>query len=1378
MSYTDQKKTLQLTTFTFDPLIEEPDIPKDLLSQKTSDESEYYIIQFNKSLSHEERLRIQSQYDLRLINYIPDYAYLEKINQIVLKKVKQDVLFRAYVPYHPAFKIDPEIGKHIFVSERRKSEPGLLLLLTAFEDANLEDLANSIRELGFEVVSITNESKMNILRLTVRVTERNDVNRISLLRDVKYIEEVGDVTLNNGTTSWVLQTNVTNSRTIWAHGLRGEGQIIGHIDGALDMNHCFFQDPTNNIVRPSHRKVVGLRNVAGGALFQDHGTFSAGCAAGEDFNNDATSAAPNANNGNAPRARLTHGYLNDLQWLGGTASFYNYLVQAHTDEAHIHTNSWDDKSTSAYTQLSVDLDQFAWDYEDDLVIIGPDNGGTIRPPDTSKNALVVNATRQNPNQTSFSSGITMFSLDGRRKPDLMAPGQNIVSSDDGTACGTRTASGTSFAAPAVAGAASLARQYYTEGWYPTGALESHHSFIPSGALLKATLLNATVDMTGIPGYPGSNATGEGWGRLLLENALYFEGDARNLRVWDTRHADGLTTGVTHTHHIDIATNTQPLKVTLVWTEPPGAASSSNPVVNNLDLQVVSPGGAQTFLGNVFSGGVSATGGTADSLNSVEMVVVNNPTPGDWTMRVIGTAVNVGNPGQGYALVVTADLTEPPVTTGVQDTLVVRAKFADISSEPSLPNLQNKMTDVVNYIKEVSYGGATINRIFRGPLNLDYNKDYYYHPDRNLLIELTQEVVAKLVSAEPTLFNTLERMIIVTNDINFTGDWATTGPWPYELPTGFTRPISVSIQSYDNSVARFTHGLLHQFNLVDLYAHEGVTFPRPYVDEWDNMGGQYNNAHPLIWSKERAGWLTAHHDTIQYIPRPTAGTSYTGTNPIPIFRNTSTSTNRKGIAIGLSQGAATLASENKFYFVEARSNASGTFDRSLPGSGVLIYYVNELVPQGEGPVILRDKNLMTPGLSDAFFTVGDVVEIPGTGIKLTVLAGTGGANFNIRVDYTAPTTDYNVYITRGDTIAGQFYSYMSPDIWVDSPKNGFNLSGGPPPSDQPENPVARLVNRIYARVHNTGPATAFDFDVRFRISEPYHTVGGEEDFDKFVGIKHIPSLGPGAETGSELFVEWTPEGSDDPHACVMVDLINLVGTDTNVHDNWAQENLQIVASVTSSPFHPVTYSYNLTNPYEQSSLFYFRADGAPEGWDVELNPYKIRLNPGERMVGQAIITPPTDAQVCTSERIQITTWTPRGDTLINVGGAVVQVDLRRPTVINMDVKTRECDRRDWDLLDPKGRIGGLFEPAHRKGCGRMTVHGCTDPPMAGQEIILKYVDPTGNVTYHTVKTDENGCFDDFFVSVIGGTWQVSAEYPGGECNAPVVEGPFTVCWCYQ
>ncbi|MGB5564274.1 MAG: CARDB domain-containing protein, partial [Sedimenticolaceae bacterium] len=350
-----------------------------------------------------------------------------------------------------------------------------------------------------------------------------------------------------------------------------------------------------------------------------------------------------------------------------------------------------------------------------------------------------------------------------------------------------------------------------------------------------------------------------------------------------------------------------------------------------------------------------------------------------------------------------------------------------------------------------------------------------------------------------------------------------------------------------------------------------------------------------------------------------------------------------------------------------------------------YYVNEMIPQGQGPVILRDDDLTTTSLADAPLDVGDSLAIPGTGITISVLAGTGGADYNIQLSYTPPATDYNVRITRGDTINGNFYSYFSPDIWIDSPRNGFNLAGGPPAHADRDNPVIGEVNRIYARIWNDGPATAFDFDVRFRISEPYHTVGGEADFDTFIGIAHVNSLAANASTN--VYVEWTPANDGSSHACLLVDVINLVGTDTNPNDHEAQENLDKVTSVTASPYHPVTYRFDLTNPYDEPALFYFRVEGAPHDWSVVLSPRKILLNPGQRVAGTAVVTPPPDAKLCTSEFLQITSWTPRGDTLINVGGAVVQVDLRRSTTLTLDAGLVPCDRGDWkELLERLRRRG--------------------------------------------------------------------------------------------
>jgi hypothetical protein len=368
-----------------------------------------------------------------------------------------------------------------------------------------------------------------------------------------------------------------------------------------------------------------------------------------------------------PRARLSHGYLFDLDFIaGGTETFYDYLVAAANEGARIHTNSWDDKSTSAYTQLSADADRFTWENEDNLVIIGPDNNGTIRPPDSAKNPLVVNATRQSPNQNSFSSGITQFSLDGRRKPDVMAPGQNITSAASGTACGTNQNSGTSFAAPAVAGIAGLVRQYFTEGWYPTGTRQPDHGFIPSGALLKAMLINSAVDVSGIAGFPGAAASGEGWGRVLADNALYFAGEQRNTAVWDVRNADGLLTGEVATHHVDVASNGRPLKVVLCWTEPPAAAASATPVINNLDLRVTSPDGTQTSSATSSRAACRPPAGpptrstTWRSCSSIPVRPATGALPSQPPRST--SAIR----DRGFALAVSGDLAKAPVPTGNQD----------------------------------------------------------------------------------------------------------------------------------------------------------------------------------------------------------------------------------------------------------------------------------------------------------------------------------------------------------------------------------------------------------------------------------------------------------------------------------------------------------------------------------------------------------------------------------------------------------------------------------------------------------------------------------------------------------------------------------------
>jgi hypothetical protein len=87
--------------------------------------------------------------------------------------------------------------------------------------------------------------------------------------------------------------------------------------------------------------------------------------------------------------------------------------------------------------------------------------------------------------------------------------------------------------------------------------------------------------------------------------------------------------------IGVPDPSRPLRVTLVWSDAPGAVGANPALVNNLDLTVETNG--TTYKGNVFSGGWSTTGGTADIRNNVENVFVQSPG-GDAVITISATAI--------------------------------------------------------------------------------------------------------------------------------------------------------------------------------------------------------------------------------------------------------------------------------------------------------------------------------------------------------------------------------------------------------------------------------------------------------------------------------------------------------------------------------------------------------------------------------------------------------------------------------------------------------------------------------------------------------------------------------------------------------------------
>ncbi|HMG21093.1 MAG TPA: S8 family serine peptidase, partial [Kofleriaceae bacterium] len=490
----------------------------------------------------------------------------------------------------------------------------------------------------------------------------------------------------NDTTIWVGQSGLNAGQTtpVFDHGIHGEGQVVGYIDTGVDADSCYFRDtarglpPTNacnggTVVDTAQRKVIAVdfltsTECAGGIAStewdtQNHGSHVGGTIAGDNF---ANPIAHDPGDGMAPGAKLVvqdAGFrtdnCGDLPGIGcPVVDLKPIFQQAYTQGARIHTNSWGDNENGAvqnnYTVASADVDQFMFSHPDFLILFAAGNAGpgtgSVGSPSTNKNGIAVGATQRGTaanSMASFSScGPT---ADNRIKPDLTMPGQNIISARNDASvtsnnCTTISMSGTSMASPAGAGMAALTRQYYTDGFYPTGVAVAANKFTPSAALVKATMLNSTQVMTGTgTGAVPNNC--QGWGRVLLDNTLFFTGQARTLFATDDAGFPQGSAGQTKTFTVQVAAG-QPLRVTLAWTDFPSTPAASINLNNDLDLQVTGPSG--TFLGNVFSASQSTTGGAADRRNNVEQVTLNTPAAGSYTITV--RAFNVPSSAQPFALV--------------------------------------------------------------------------------------------------------------------------------------------------------------------------------------------------------------------------------------------------------------------------------------------------------------------------------------------------------------------------------------------------------------------------------------------------------------------------------------------------------------------------------------------------------------------------------------------------------------------------------------------------------------------------------------------------------------------------------------------------------
>ena len=213
--------------------------------------------------------------------------------------------------------------------------------------------------------------------------------------------------------------------------------------------------------------------------------------------------------------------------------------------------------------------------------------------------------------------------DGRIKPDVCANGTQVLSAFPNNQYVSNT--GTSMAAPGASGA-------YTALVHAYKVL--HGDTVPSSALMKATMMNTADDL----GNKGPDFS-YGFGRINARKALeVFEND---YFMYDT-----IAQGDSNLHVISIPAGVKEASIMVYWNDYEAASNATTALVNNLDMNVVDANSA-TYLPYILNSTPNAaalnspaTNGI-DDLNNVEQVFLENPTPGNITVKVKGKTIPQG-----------------------------------------------------------------------------------------------------------------------------------------------------------------------------------------------------------------------------------------------------------------------------------------------------------------------------------------------------------------------------------------------------------------------------------------------------------------------------------------------------------------------------------------------------------------------------------------------------------------------------------------------------------------------------------------------------------------------------------------------------------------
>jgi len=636
-----------------------------------------------------------------------------------------------------------------------------------------------------------------------------DIGEILKYPAVSYISPIFELETFNNQARIHMGINVVENT--YVTGLNGSGQRVAVADTGIDEDHGDFGD-----------RIINVVNVAGDSSTADtnngHGTHVACTVLGD-------GSRTSTYKGVAPEAELYFQAMEiDSTEQLSNSGIYGMLNSAYNSGgARFHTNSWGSAVGGSYTTQSEDADDRTstwdqyWTYQGMTVLFAAGNEAEsgISSPGTAKNVITIGGhqNRWDPDQMypDSSRGPTD---DGRIKPDLLGPGDWVrsclaqeaadVSSNIGDPYYVES-SGTSMATPAAAGAAALVREYI---------MEIAERPAPQGSLVKAMLILGAEDI-GTRDIPNND---EGWGRVNLIDTLIPDEDI-GIYVDDRSR---LSSGQVNEYSFDVTRSGQPLKVVVAWSDYPGSSSSSIQLRNDLDLEVISPNGQVTYLGNDFNNGKSTTGGLKDNRNNVEVVLIDSASTGVWTVKVKDSSHAGSRTFQPYSIAVRGvnvnDLTPDP--TFIMDSFEISTPIPQVGEEVELSiSLRNQgagsFTDVPvaayansnpigNQLITMSPGGYEELTWYWTPVSEDEGEveiSFYIDPNDSLeeLSEVNNFISTLVFVSTPGIRVSSENPIVTLGEASdFTTQWDIIITNTALFETNATISISSPVRTRDNA----------------------------------------------------------------------------------------------------------------------------------------------------------------------------------------------------------------------------------------------------------------------------------------------------------------------------------------------------------------------------------------------------------------------------------------------------------------------------------------------------------------------------------------------------------------------------------------------------